>query len=106
MGLEALTRVTQQIKMNLQDSSQRNHETSQNLNEKRYKKVLYKCDKYQDTGWILIKKEHAQPLAVACECRKTEKLKDDWKSCGINTEMCKDYVVEIEKDMNNNYRLK
>ncbi|WP_311196430.1 hypothetical protein [Clostridium gelidum] len=45
-------------------------------------------------------------MAVACECRKIEKLKDDWKSCGINTEMCKDYVVEIEKDMNNNYKLK
>ena len=34
MGLEALERVTQQIKMNLQDSSQRNHETLQKLNER------------------------------------------------------------------------
>ena len=65
MGLEALERITQQIKMNLQDSSQRNHETLQKLNEKEQKKTSYKCDKCQDTGWILIPQEHRQPLAVS-----------------------------------------
>lgn len=57
------------------------------MNEKVQKKSLYKCDKCQDTGWILIKQEHTQPLAVTCECRKIEKLKNEWKSSGINTEM-------------------
>lgn len=31
--------------------------------------------------------EHAQPLAVMCECRRKNKVKDQWKSCGINPEM-------------------
>ena len=87
MELDALERVKQQIKMNLQDSSQRNHENSQKLNEKNHKKVLYKCDKCQDTGWILVPQEHSQPLAITCECRKIDKLKKEWKSSGINTEM-------------------
>jgi DNA replication protein DnaC len=50
----------------------------------------------QDTGWILIKQERMQSLAVTCECRKIEKLKDDWKSCGINTEMCKHKFSNFE----------
>ena len=96
MGLEALERVSQQIKMNLVDLSQRNHETSQKLSEKEQRKSLYKCDKCQDSGWILIRQEHSQPLAVACECRKIEKLKNEWKSCGINTEMCKHKFSNFE----------
>ena len=75
--------------MYLQDSSQRNHETLQQMNERGQKKTSYKCDKCQDTGWILIAQEHSQPLAKACECRKIEKLKNEWKSSEINTEMCK-----------------
>ena len=96
MGLQALERITQQIKMNLQDSSQRNHETLQKMNEKERNKTSYKCDKCQDTGWILVPQEHMQPLAVSCECRKIEKLKNDWKSCGINTEMCNHQFSNFE----------
>jgi len=55
-----------------------------------------KCDECQDTGWVLIRQEHAQPLAVTCECRKIEKLKNEWKSCGINTEMCKHKFSNFE----------
>ncbi|WP_090091760.1 ATP-binding protein [Clostridium uliginosum] len=28
-----------------------------------------------------------QPLAIACECTKAKKLKSEWKTSGINTEM-------------------
>ncbi len=31
--------------------------------------------------------EHGHPLAVECECRKREKIKNQWKSAGINPEM-------------------
>lgn len=55
--------------------------------EKSYVQTLYKCDKCRDTGWILKPMEHAQPLAVMCECRRKNKVKDQWKSCGINPEM-------------------
>lgn len=48
-----------------------------------------KCDKCQDTGWILIPQEHTQPLAITCDCRKVEKLRHEWKASGINTEMSK-----------------
>jgi len=37
-----------------------------------------------------------QPLAQACECRKIEKLKNEWKSSGINTEMCKHKFSNFE----------
>lgn len=50
-------------------------------------KSPYKCDECQDSGWILIPQEHRQPLAIACECRKIELLKNEWKVSGINTEM-------------------
>jgi len=56
----------------------------------------YRCNECQDTGWVLIRQEHAQPLAVTCECRKIEKLKNEWKSCGINTEMCKHKFSNFE----------
>nr|WP_242964522.1 ATP-binding protein [Clostridium beijerinckii] len=75
--------------MNLQDSSQRNHENLQTLKERGLKQTSYKCDKCCDTGWILIKQENRQPLAVACECRKIEKLKSEWKYSGINVEQSK-----------------
>nr|WP_241394111.1 ATP-binding protein [Clostridium beijerinckii] len=75
--------------MNLQDSSQRNHESLQKLKERGLKQTSYRCDKCCDTGWILIKQEHMQPLAVACECRKIEKLKSEWKYSGINVEQSK-----------------
>jgi len=66
------------------------------MNEKEQKKTSYKCDKCCDTGWILISQEHSQPLAINCECRKIEKLKNEWKSCGINTEMCKHKFSNFE----------
>ena len=37
-----------------------------------------------------------QPLAVTCECRKIEKLKNEWKSSGINVEMCKHKFSNFE----------
>jgi len=49
----------------------------------------YKCDKCGDTGWILIPQENMQPLAIACECRKIEKLKSEWRYSGINVEQSK-----------------
>ena len=49
--------------------------------------TLYKCEKCRDTGWILKPQEHAQPLAISCECRTRDKIKSQWKSCGLNPEM-------------------
>ena len=66
------------------------------MNEKGQKKSLYKCDKCCDTGWILISQEHIQPIAKACECRKIEKLKNEWKSSGINIEMSKHTFSNFE----------
>ena len=37
-----------------------------------------------------------QPLAIPCECRKIEKLKSEWKSSGINVEMCKHKFSNFE----------
>lgn len=52
-------------------------------------KSSFKCDKCRDTGWILIPQDNRQPLAVSCECRSIEKLKNEWKYSGINVEMTK-----------------
>ena len=49
----------------------------------------YKCSKCCDTGWILVTQEKSQPLAIACECRKIEKLKSEWRYSGINVEQSK-----------------
>lgn len=46
----------------------------------------YKCDKCNDTGWILIEKDNSAPLAVSCECREMDILKKQWKAAGINPE--------------------
>ena len=51
------------------------------------RETSYKCIKCRDTGWILKPMEHGHPLAVECECRKREKIKNQWKSAGINPEM-------------------
>ncbi len=106
MGLEAMERVTEQIKMNLQDSSRRNRENLQRLNERGLKQTSYKCDKCCDTGWILIPQEHMQPLAVACECRKIEKLKNEWKYSGINVEQSKLTFSSFEVWNNASQRMK
>lgn len=50
-------------------------------------KPKYKCSKCCDTGWILTKQEHSQPVAHACDCRKKGRTKKQWKSCGLNPEM-------------------
>lgn len=59
----------------------------------------YKCEKCRDTGWILIPQEHAQPLAIPCECRTRNKIKNQWKSCGLNHEMS-NYTFETFKIWN------
>lgn len=46
----------------------------------------YKCDKCRDTGWILIPQEKYAPLAISCECRELEKIKNSWIAAGINPE--------------------
>lgn len=89
MSLEVMERITKQIRMNLQDSNQRNRENLQKLKERGLKQTLYKCCKCSDTGWILIPQENRQPLAMSCECRKIEKLKNEWKYSGINVEQSK-----------------
>ncbi len=50
----------------------------------RMQKSLYKCDKCKDTGWILKKHEDGTSYAVSCQCREKEKLKQQWKSSGMN----------------------
>jgi DNA replication protein DnaC len=82
--------------MNLQDSSQRNHEALQTNNVRKPKKPLYKCDKCCDTGWVLVPQESRQPLAVSCECRSIKKVKDEWKYSGINVEMTKHTFTNFE----------
>lgn len=52
-------------------------------------KTLYKCEKCQDRGWIIIPKEHSQPLFIKCECQNVNKVKGQWKESGIKVEMCK-----------------
>lgn len=47
----------------------------------------YKCNRCRDTGWILKRQNNAQPLALQCDCQKKERIKDHWRSCGINPEM-------------------
>lgn len=89
MWLEALERITQQIKMNSQDSSQRNLENLQKSRERWQKQTSYNCEKCLDTGWILISQENRQPLALACECRKIERIKSEWRYSGINVEQSK-----------------
>jgi DNA replication protein DnaC len=91
-----MERIATQIKMNLQDSSQRNHGALQQRNEGRQNKPSYKCEKCGDTGWILIKQEHRQPIAVSCECRSIEKVKNEWKYSGINVEMTKHTFANFE----------
>ena len=59
------------------------------MKERGFKQTSYKCSKCCDTGWILIPQENRQPLAIACECRKIEKLKNEWKYSGINIEQSK-----------------
>ena len=83
----ALARVLEMVKVDLKESSQENQESLQKTSEKSMRETSYKCIKCRDTGWILKPMEHGHPLAVECECRKREKIKNQWKSAGINPEM-------------------
>ncbi len=60
------------------------------------RKPSYKCDRCCDTGWILIPQENRQPLAVSCECRSIEKVKNEWKYSGINIEMTQHTFTNFE----------
>lgn len=57
------------------------------MNEGIFQKSSYKCNKCRDTGWILKSQKNSQSLAVQCDCRKEEKIKEQWRACGINPEM-------------------
>ena len=35
----------------------------------------------------MVKQDNAQPLALYCECTKMGRIKKQWKSCGLNSEM-------------------
>lgn len=45
---------------------------------------------------MLISQESRQPLAVSCDCRNIEKLKNEWKYSGINIEMTKHTFTNFE----------
>lgn len=50
------------------------------------KRSSYSCEKCRDTGWILTSQPDSAPVAESCECRKLEKLKNQWTAAGINPE--------------------
>lgn len=87
----------ERIKINMEKSRKRNAERLQMEKEGRpnassysgsgSNKSNYKCSICHDTGWILTRQEHAQPLAHPCECTKRRQSKKQWKSCGLNPEM-------------------
>ena len=52
-------------------------------------RTLYKCDKCEDRGWIIIPRERKQPLFVKCECQNVSKVRGQWKESGIKVDMCK-----------------
>ncbi|MEG0775030.1 ATP-binding protein [Clostridium sp.] len=52
------------------------------------KQGSYKCEKCRDTGWVLVPQEKYSPLAVSCEYRELEKVKNTWITSGINPELC------------------
>ncbi|MCS6111350.1 AAA family ATPase [Clostridium botulinum] len=83
----SIDRVLGQIKMNIQESNQRNQGSLQKRSEREQRQVYYKCEKCHDTGWILKRQEHSQPLAIRCYCKNEEKIKNSWKAVGINPEM-------------------
>lgn len=49
-------------------------------------KKSYKCDKCNDTGWILVPQNNSAPIAISCKCREIDKIKNDWERSGIKTE--------------------
>ncbi|EQB85829.1 DNA replication protein DnaC [Clostridium punense] len=60
------------------------------------KESLYKCEKCGDTGWILIPQEKYAPLAVSCDCRQLEIIKNGWVKAGINPEISKQTFSSFE----------
>lgn len=45
---------------------------------------------------MLISQENMNPLAVSCDCRNIEKVKNEWKYSGINIEMTKHTFTNFE----------
>lgn len=78
-----------QMAINLRDLNQRNLENSQLKREVVQRATSYKCTKCNDTGWILVLQDTGNPIAKSCECRESEKLKNQWKAAGINIEFAK-----------------
>ena len=61
-------------------------ENLQKRKEQLQRKSLYRCNICKDTGWILRTDEKGRVIASACECRKRNISKEQWKKTGINTE--------------------
>lgn len=56
------------------------------MKERELKKTSYNCNRCSDTGWILVPQKNKQPLAISCDCREIEKIKNEWEYSGINLE--------------------
>jgi DNA replication protein DnaC len=72
--------------MSSQALSPQSQEALQRKNEESWKKSSYKCHECKDTGWILTSHENSAPSAGICECRKREKVKNQWSALGLNPE--------------------
>ncbi|KXA10737.1 hypothetical protein HMPREF3222_02046, partial [Clostridium perfringens] len=51
--------------------------------------MAYKCPKCKDTGWILIERAHAQPLATRCTCQFENNVERAWKEFGLDPNQVK-----------------
>jgi DNA replication protein DnaC len=94
MAMEALARIMEQV--NSQALSQRSQEPLEKRKEQPWKGNSCKCEKCRDTGWILVEKENSAPLAVSCECRELEKVRNQWQAAGINPENSKKTFSNFE----------
>ncbi|MFR6451521.1 MAG: ATP-binding protein [Clostridium perfringens] len=57
--------------------------------------MAYKCPKCKDTGWILIERAHAQPLATRCTCQFENNVERAWKEFGLDPNQVKT-IAEFE----------
>ncbi|WP_455791903.1 ORF6C domain-containing protein [Clostridium butyricum] len=94
-----MERVVEQIQNNLKESNQRNAESLRKKKEKILEQLSYKCNRCRDTGWILKRQNHAQPLALQCDCQKKERIKDHWR----RTLEITDRVEKLENNMTIDY---
>lgn len=46
----------------------------------------YKCDKCNDTGWILIRNEDKAPTAIRCKCSENDRIEGQWRRAGLSIE--------------------